>query len=89
MFWLINITIKLNFFKGVLVFDNRKVNRVMLYIQITGIYTVHYRIENIFIDFIFILAENVEEIKKSNKISTTQGIVILKKPTTIFYIYIN
>lgn len=89
MFWLINITIKLNFFKGVLVFDNRKVNRVMLYIQITGIYTVHYRIENIFIDFIFILAENVEEIKKSNKISTTQGIVILKKPTTIFYIYID
>lgn len=89
MFWLINITIKLNFFKGVLVFDNRKVNRVMLYIQITGIYTVHYRIENIFIDFIFILAENVEEIKKSNKISTTQGIVILKKPTTIFYIYVN
>lgn len=89
MFWLINITIKLNFFKGVMVFDNRKVNRVMLYIQITGIYTVHYRIENIFIDFIFILAENVEEIKKSNKISTTQGIVILKKPTTIFYIYIN
>lgn len=89
MFWLINITIKLNFFKGVLVFDNRKVNRVMLYIQITDIYTVHYRIENIFIDFIFILAENVEEIKKSNKISTTQGIVILKKPTTIFYIYIN
>lgn len=89
MFWLINITIKLNFFKGVLVFDNRKVNRVMLYIQITGIYTVHYRIENIFIDFIFILAENVEEIKKSNKISTTQGMVILKKPTTIFYIYIN
>lgn len=89
MFWLINITIKLNFFKGVLVFDNRKVNRVMLYIQITGIYTVHYRIENIFIDFIFILAENVEEIKKSNKISTTQGIVILKKTTTIFYIYID
>lgn len=89
MFWLINITIKLNFFKGVLVFDNRKVNRIMLYIQITGIYTVHYRIENIFIDFIFILAENVEEIKKSNKISTTQGIVILKKPTTIFYIYVN
>lgn len=36
MFWLINLTINLNFFKGVLVFDNRKVNRVMLYIQITG-----------------------------------------------------
>lgn len=88
MFWLINITIKLNFFKGVLVFDNRKVNRVMLYIQITGIYTVHYRIENIFIDFIFILAENVEEIKKSNKISTTQGIVILKKTNNnILYLY--
>lgn len=36
MLSLINITINLNIFKGVLVFDNRKVNRVMLYIQITG-----------------------------------------------------
>lgn len=44
MFWLINITIKFNFFKGVLVFDNRKVNRVMLYIQITGIYITGLKI---------------------------------------------